>query len=480
MRRFPQRFRLFEMSDGAEDPTANPEIVETGGAIPPFWDRQVVFVANLLGLFFGNEVETRALADEVGQIDSYGGRLLPVLDLLYRGGRNLLVLEREPDQDLAEYFRKTLALSLPEVRVLRHCDYERLGRELRGDAPSQEASAWIARLAEHPAAWLDGYVIDETLARVAERAGKRTATPMQASRRGNNKLLLHQFLQREGLPVFDTEIADCPGDVARCIAELRGRGFEHAVIKSQIGASGIGTMKVATGPADVDPRTLDLFFFEGPCMVQGWLAAGSRGITGIRSPSVQLFLDDHAAHLYDLTEQILSQESIHQGNESPPPYLAGTDGLREELFRQAGIAATWLHREGFRGTASVDFVVVERPGAPVGECVHVCEINARVTGATYPSVLARHFHPRGCWLMRNLRFTTPLEGRRLLEILERRGHLFSGAERAGVLPINFNPSAAGGIEKGQFLCLGRTMAECGRFLDFAEHDLPIDWEYVRD
>ena len=43
-----------------------------------------------------------------------------------------------------------------------------------------------------------------------------------------------------------------------------------------------------------------------------------------------------------------------------------------------------------------------------------------------------------------------------------------------------NGGPGGGILKGQFLCVGDDPATCERFLDFAEHDLPVDWEFVRD
>ena len=58
------------------------------------WDRRVIFVANLLGLFFGNEKETGELMDQVGPLETYGGRLVPVLDLLFRGAEdNIVILE---------------------------------------------------------------------------------------------------------------------------------------------------------------------------------------------------------------------------------------------------------------------------------------------------------------------------------------------------------------------------------------------------
>ena len=91
--------------------------------------------------------------------------------------------------------------------------------------------------------------------------------------------------------------------------------------------------------------------------------------------------------------------------------------LAAELFRQGGIAGQWLHAQGYRGTASADFLVatMEDPGAFQA---YVCEVNARLTGATYPSMLARHFLPRGAWLMRNLMLKEATSGRAVLRYLE--------------------------------------------------------------
>jgi hypothetical protein len=112
--------------------------------------------------------------------------------------------------------------------------------------------------------------------------------------------------------------------------------------------------------------------------------------------------------------------------------------------------------------------------------VWVCELNARVTGATYPSVLARHYLPEGAWLMRNLKFARPESGAHILQLLEKRGDLFHEGRTTGILPINLNTTSDGQVEKGQFLCLGATTAECHDQLLRAKKDLPLDWSYVRD
>ncbi len=454
-----------------------PLVVQTQGYTPRFWrDQSGFFVANLLAMFFGNEEQTRLLEQEIRGADSYGARLVPIMGLLFGGGTNLLVLEREPDAALTAYFKRDLGLRLPEVHVLPHRDYLLLSRALREGRPlphEDTLRAWR----EHPAGAVDGFVTDGTIAALARLLGKRTLSTPEGSKAGNNKLLFHQHLERESLPVFETRLASAAGDVPRCLRELAQLGYGKAVVKSQIGASGIGLITMATqGGGEPVP---DLFFHEGPCLVQGWVSEGLHGVTRIHSPSVQMFLDHDSVYLFDLTEQILSHESVHQGNESPPTYLAAFPGLLEELFRQAGVAGLWLHEQGYRGTASVDFLVaaLDAPGV----CrVYACEINARVTGATYPSVLARHYLPRGGWLMRNLKLVEPVSGSNILGVLEDHGHLFHPHRENGILPINFNLNPAGLVEKGQFLCLGETSSECHDMLRRAEEDLPIDWEYVRD
>jgi len=147
------------------------------------------------------------------------------------------------------------------------------------------------------------------------------------------------------------------------------------------------------------------------------------------------------------------------------------------MGEQAAASGRWLHQVGYRGTASADFLVVRRRGAME---VRLCEVNARVTGATYPSVLARRFRPGGAWLMRNLRFDPPLADREVLDALRRRGHLFKRDAHGGVLPINFNAAESGSIWKGQFLCLGADESECLEHLNDSAAVLPVTWTYDRD
>jgi hypothetical protein len=294
-------------------------------------------------------------------------------------------------------------------------------------------------------------------------------------RKANNKLHLHYYLLEKGVPVFDTEVAASPVDVKRCLNALREKGYENAVAKSQIGASGIGMIRLETFMQEVDLP--EYMFYEGPCLIQGWICAGFKGVECVDSPSVQLFIGDQSIHIYDITEQILSKDSIHEGNIAPPPYLENYAGLEDELVLQAALAGEWLYTNGYRGTASVDFLVVKRLGKSE---VRICEINARVTGATYPSVLSRRFIPNGAWLMRNVKTDIPMEGEELLKLIDKVGALYYPGKSEGFLPINFNLNEGGKVIKGQFLYLAKNINTCVEALENFSAVLPMEWQYDRD
>ncbi len=451
-----------------------PVVVESIDKLPAFWDRNAVFVANLLGLFFENEEETKMLADEVGEVDSYGGRLLPIIDLIYAGGGdNLLMLESRPDLALTRYFRDTAGLTMPDIEILTHKSYLEMGECLLSG--NLESCSGFNTLRNHGAGFIDGYVTDATIEGVSSCAGMRTFSTSQGSRNGNNKWLLHEHLEKSGLPTAKTEIAEYGKDIDDCLDCLQSAGFSAGVVKAPMGASGIGLVKVAdlSDRGNVSERVPDHFFTEGPCLVQGWMQPGEHGVVSMRSPSVQLFLSDNEVVMYDITEQILSDDSIHEGNESPPPYLGKHPEWRAEMLHQAGVAGQWLHSQGYRGTASADFLLTETDDGSFQ--VYVCELNARVTGATYPSVLAHHFMPDGVWLLRNLRFTKPVPGEELMRLLHSAHDLFIPGESSyGIFPVNFNTGEDGLVHKGQFLCLAPTTGGSKMLLELAQLDMPCE------
>jgi hypothetical protein len=438
------------------------------GQVPPVAPRQVAFFANLQSIFFDNTEETAVLSAMVHGIHCYGGRLLPILNLIYPDEDNLLILERPPSPEIVIWFREELALDLPEVVSLCHHDYLESDSVPMGDLRR--------RLQSHPAHWLDGYVTDRRLCEIAAATGKRTRSAAGASQRGNNKYRLHCFLEAAGLPVFDSEAANSTSEVDAALLRLRKRGYRHACVKAAIGASGIGLCKL---PTDQPCAELANYFFgDDPCLVQGWLDESQPGVVRVESPSVQLWLDDEWLAMYDLTNQILSVDSIHEGNFAPPPWQATHEELVAAILDQAEVAGGWLHAQGYRGAASIDLHLAwDVDGRP---SVRICEINARVTGATYPSLLARKLAPAGAWRMQNLHFPRSLPCIDLLQALHVADAAFRPGDACGFVPINANLDDAGLVEKCQLLALAPNAADCLALLARLEHILPVEFLHDRD
>ncbi len=454
---------------------STPNTTRCIGELPPFWDRSVVFFSNLQSIFYDNDEEAKHLLEGISGAMGYGSRVLSVLNLLYRKRPNLVLLEAKPDESLTRYLSEDLGLSLPDYAVLDHDGYRELASSGTG-SKGAKAEATLKGLNKHAAAWVDGFVTDSSLVQIARQMGKQTVSTLEGSKNGNNKYLLYQYLVEQKLPVFDTRIAANRRELSACLSDLKKKGYAKAVVKAQIGASGYGMVKLDTenGRQESVP---DHLFFEGPCMVQGWLDQGTQGVEIVGSPSVQLFLNDDTVFLFDLTDQVLDREGVHEGNISPPPYLQNSTGLEDELLEQAGTAARWLHGQGYRGTASTDFLVVRR-GRKTDAIL--CEINARITGATYPAALARRSNPEGAWYMRNVGFHKTFEGADLLALMDHAGVLYRPGMTVGILPFNFNTDSGGKVMKGQFLCLGQTYEECGEVFLQAWSQLPVEWGYARD
>jgi hypothetical protein len=452
-----------------------PEVKIMPGRLPHFSDGNVLFFCNMHSIFYENQEEVDDLISQIYGAHSYGGRVVSILNLLFQGGPNKILLEAAPEPNLLDYLSGDLRLSLPSFDVLDHRGYQDLVTTLKGKDKSG-VDPTVEALKSHPATWVDGFVTDRILVEVATRLKKRTVSTFEGSKNGNNKYLLYRHQLERRLPAFQTLLAANPTEVPSILNRLREMDYAKAVIKAQIGASGYGMIKLSTRKPRLE-RMPNYLFFEGPCMVQGWLDEEVPGIHRIGSPSIQMFLNDETVSLFDWTEQILSDDSVHQGNMAPPPYIPQYPELKDELFRQGAIAGEWLHAQGYRGTASTDFLVVEKDGRVE---VIICEINARVTGATYPAVLARHFMPDGCWSMRNIQFRKSLDGDRLLSLVDHAQVLYRPGKDKGIIPFNFNTDEQGKVIKGQFLCLADNHEQCSELLARAWDELPVEWGYDRD
>lgn len=455
-------------ADGEARP---PPVGDRLGEVPPLWPGSALFFADLYAIFYGEPEKTHQLQENVSGFFGYGGRLIPMLGLLYRGGGNLLILQEPVDPAPLDYFRNDLGLDLPHIEVL---DHHRYATFHEGLAASPDL---LARLAAHPARRLDGYVTDPPLERIARRLGKDLVNTYAQSRAANDKIALDRFLREAGLPVFDGGDVATGAPLKARLRDLAHQGYRRAVIRSSLGASGFGVATVDLEGAGAGADLPAFLSGEERVLVQGWVEPGVRGVTWLTSPSVQFFCGDRDVALFDLTGQLLRDASIHEGNVAPPPDLAADRGLRARILDQSRAVVRWVAGTGYRGTGSIDFLVFEREGRAE---VVTCEVNARVTGATYPSLLARHFLPHRAWLMRNFAFAPRLTCAGALEALRDADLLFAPGADEGVLPINFIRDDAGRVVKAQLLFLAGRPERCpdiiGRCLDV----LPAEGSYERD
>ncbi|MDP7555177.1 MAG: hypothetical protein QGF31_03255, partial [Nitrospinota bacterium] len=85
------------------------------GELPIFWDRSAVFFVNLHALFFGNDDLTKVMEREICGMPTYGGRLVSILNLIFRNKKNLVILEAPPDEAILEYVSNKLDISIPDI-----------------------------------------------------------------------------------------------------------------------------------------------------------------------------------------------------------------------------------------------------------------------------------------------------------------------------------------------------------------------------
>jgi len=454
----------------AADTAALPVRVRLG-ELPDLWQGSAIFFADLYAIFYGEPEKTRQLEENVSGFFGYGGRLIPMLGLLYRGPDNLLVLQEPVEPELPRYFADRLGLKVPPVEVLDHHSYATFYDGLAANP------ALVARLAGHPAPLLDGYVTDPPLEAIASRLGKRLINTYAQSRDANDKILLHRFLEHARLPVFDGgEVAVGP-DLRARLEDLRGMGYRRAVVRSSLGASGFGVQTLDLDSGTTGDDLPGFLLAEGRLLVQGWVEPGVRGVSKVASPSLQFFCGDLGHAVFDQTGQLLRDASIHEGNVAPPGDLPEGETAVAEILAQGTEVVRWVAGTGYRGTGSIDFLVYDGGDAPN---VVVCEVNARVTGATYPSLLARRFRPQKAWLMRNFGFEPRLTGARMLAALDDAGLLFVPERAEGVLPINFIRDAAGHVAKAQLLFLAETSERCMDMIVACMGNLPTRRRYERD
>jgi len=257
-------------------------VVKVGlGELPPLWDFPAVFFANLESIFFGNPEKTRELIDNVQGFHSYGGRLVPIIGILYKGDKSLLLLRKAPEPALLEYYCEDLGLSVPDLEIISHGADSGFGR-------SAEDRTAKKRIRQHPAKVIDGFVTDEHLSSAARSLGKKLINTGNSCKDANDKVLLNRFLSSADLPMFDGREAVPGSDLEDALSELRAGGYGRAVIKTSLGASGFGMYMVDLAKKAVHAPQIDVFHRES-VLVQGWVEEGQHGVETISSPSVQFF-----------------------------------------------------------------------------------------------------------------------------------------------------------------------------------------------
>ncbi|MDR4498850.1 MAG: hypothetical protein MRK02_13175 [Candidatus Scalindua sp.] len=150
------------------------------GQLPDFWDRSIVFFANVLSIFFENSGEIENLKQQIHGMETYGGRLIPIIDILFKGQNNLLVLEKAPDQTLIKYFQEELSLSLPDIVIVPHSVYTTVLPEIN-KINKKEISSALTSICQHNASWIDGFVSDSTLIKIAQALNKLTISSLKAA-----------------------------------------------------------------------------------------------------------------------------------------------------------------------------------------------------------------------------------------------------------------------------------------------------------
>ncbi|MFQ5508400.1 MAG: hypothetical protein ACE5FN_03590 [Leptospirillia bacterium] len=458
---------------GATKLTAALPVQVQMGQMPRLWRGSALFFGDLYAIFYGEPEKTRQLQESVSGFFGYGGRLIPMLDLLYQGADNVLILQEHPNPEALAFFSERLGLSLPDIHVLDHRDYQNFGEGLARNPALSDL------LKTHPATDIDGYVTDPQLERIAATLNKTVVNSYKESRDANDKVALFRFLGEAGLPMFDGGEVP-PSELEDALNALADKGYAKAAVRSSLGASGFGVATLdldPTHPSDLFTALPGHMLMEERLMVQGWVEPGNRNVKTVTSPSVQFFTDGNGITLFDLTGQLLRHAAIHEGNVAPPLDLPGDSGVVNELIEQSKEVVQWVASTGYRGTGSIDYLVYER-GKQVE--VRVCEVNARVTGATYPALLARHFLPGKAWLMRNFGFEPEMGCGGLIDFLESENQLFVPGRREGVLPLNFICDGDGRVVKAQLLFLGGRPERCAEMLGRLSHLFPEHARYERD
>ena len=178
----------------------------------------------------------------------------------------------------------------------------------------------------------------------------------------------------------------------------------------------------------------------------------------IASPNILMQIEPDGGNIFcvSITDQILTNKLVHEGNISP----SNTKTI-EGMLNSAREISKWLQAEGYRGLAGFDFG--EYFSTETGELNYfLAEINPRTNGSAYPKFLMEHLNRIQIKKGRpsieafvSARLETKADS--FSELRELYGHLFFNSETGkGLVPYN-----TGCLEIGKFniAVLGKSRRE---------------------
>jgi hypothetical protein len=221
------------------------------------------------------------------------------------------------------------------------------------------------------------------------------------------------------------------------------------IIKGSYGASGFSIIIVESSPESVNNALSKIANSAGNSI---YIVEEMLEVTF--SPNILMHIKPDCGRIscVCVTDQLLSDDLIHQGNAYPSSARTLPD-----MINSAQGVSKWLQGKGYSGLVGFDFGEYSVPGTR--EIKHfLAEINPRINAATYPKSLMEHLNRKqrqkgAPYIEAFVSANIKTNARSFAELHESYGHLFFKPEIGkGLVPYN-----VGCLENGKF-----TMAFFGK------------------
>ena len=123
-------------------------------------------------------------------------------------------------------------LEIPELKLFSREAFDAISEGTTSNDVVKELKEIIQDVNSQNAQYLDGFITDDKLLSWSKRLDKNLINSPEICSGANNKLKLHHFLQKEGLPVFDTEIINSPDDIYKLAESFETKGYKKIIVKS--------------------------------------------------------------------------------------------------------------------------------------------------------------------------------------------------------------------------------------------------------